>query len=676
MNTAGESLLSLSHHISELTKRNSCERHNSGRSRMSHPISDAKSEEERRNAALRNASPFTAIETAALHRDGEQARLIDLVRQRQQHDYDEMSTLAWIQSTVYELWDSLSYNESSTNGRSVNINSHDNGRAVRFDRHEHYADIVNPYREEQAVVIRRKVQMQQNSSTAADKKSDDNDGILTAVNDNSREYEIANTTQRHIIVRTIVFACRQLLRLVQYSIHTIIDRLILSENNSQSSSSANDLQYYTIQFTTRDVTSSFILLYTWMKINAWLKCENEIVSALGLMLTFGIVFRRQLLCVVVEASMESTSSSSRDGMMTAVIQNPQQQITTQRRKEETSIRQTPTVTLQSIPFNNSHSNMINHQQHHQAIQLLQHKYHPNVTHAECQRFYVCVKHKEKEAAQRLESWLKWRSDCGLQLTVDDTDDANDVSSQDGGGDREYSSEFIRQDKTLWNEAARLAIQLDSQKGTITNSSNTLPQIMCSYEEQIYTNSTIQLSNNHTQTKPPRAKDASRIFHILPARIDLTLASAPTYSLACALYLDSRLNRSTTEKITLLCDVRGGRGWANPTPWSLLPFVQSTSSLLGKQYPERLRRFVLFPMPSAAAWIWSAAQKFLDPDTASKVVVVGEEKGRRGMPERMKDYFDEDSLRSVEERRKSLMAPVPVATSGKLSEECVRAMLSC
>ena len=80
------------------------------------------------------------------------------------------------------------------------------------------------------------------------------------------------------------------------------------------------------------------------------------------------------------------------------------------------------------------------------------------------------------------------------------------------------------------------------------------------------------------------------------------------------------------------------------------------------------------MPSAAAWIWSAAQKFLDPDTASKVVVVGEEKGKRGMPERMKDYFDDESLRLVEERRRSLMAPV--AASGKVSEECVRAMLSC
>ena len=56
------------------------------------------------------------------------------------------------------------------------------------------------------------------------------------------------------------------------------------------------------------------------------------------------------------------------------------------------------------------------------------------------------------------------------------------------------------------------------------------------------------------------------------------------------------------------------------------------------------------------------------------MVVGDEKGRRGMPERMNDYFDEESLRLIEERRMLLMAPV--AASGKVSEECARAMLSC
>jgi hypothetical protein len=70
---------------------------------------------------------------------------------------------------------------------------------------------------------------------------------------------------------------------------------------------------------------------------------------------------------------------------------------------------------------------------------------------------------------------------------------------------------------------------------------------------------------------------------------------------------------------------------------MLPFIQCTSSLLGKHYPERLQRFVLFPMPSAAAWIWSAAQKRLDPNTASKVVVVGEEK-KKGLPKKILEFF--------------------------------------
>jgi hypothetical protein len=79
------------------------------------------------------------------------------------------------------------------------------------------------------------------------------------------------------------------------------------------------------------------------------------------------------------------------------------------------------------------------------------------------------------------------------------------------------------------------------------------------------------------------------------------------------------------------------------------------------------------MPNAAAWIWSAAQKCLDPNTASKVVVVGEEK-KRGLPEKMLEFFDEDSLRLVEERRRAFMTPSSIGRN--VSEECVRAMLSC
>ncbi|KAL7495002.1 hypothetical protein ACHAWT_003596 [Skeletonema menzelii] len=160
------------------------------------------------------------------------------------------------------------------------------------------------------------------------------------------------------------------------------------------------------------------------------------------------------------------------------------------------------------------------------------------------------------------------------------------------------------------------------------------------------------------TTPPRCKDGSRIFHLVPARFDLSIATAQVYALAAALYLERLLSRSTTEKVSLICDVRGGRGWANPTPWSLLPFIQATSSLLGRHFPERLKRMVLYPMPSSAVWVWAAAQKFLDADTASKVVVVGLDglsSNNNDMNEELEKFITKKDYLVLEERRRTFFA---------------------
>ncbi|KAL7465262.1 hypothetical protein ACHAXS_005607 [Conticribra weissflogii] len=191
----------------------------------------------------------------------------------------------------------------------------------------------------------------------------------------------------------------------------------------------------------------------------------------------------------------------------------------------------------------------------------------------------------------------------------------------------------------------------------------LPQILCSYECHIHPgNANHHISSTHptststsTSTSTPaatdnstkpRCKDGTRILHILPARLDLSLAAAPTYSLAAALYLDSLLRRTDAERLTLVCDVRGGRGWTNPTPMSTFPFIRSTSSLLGQHYPERLERMILFPMPKAAMWVWGAAQKCLDPNTASKVVVCSEVK------EVEEGFLEEGVMDLLEGRRRS------------------------
>ena len=338
-----------------------------------------------------------------------------------------------------------------------------------------------------------------------------------------------------------------------------------------------------------------------------------------------------------------------------------------------------------------------------VIERLQ-KCHPNATDAECIRFYRCTKLNEDAASTRLREWFDWRLEHGLMVSIEDNDaGAKETTTAS------YDDHFKKEDEQLWDEAAKKAIQFI---GGGKNSDVKLPQLICSYsanygvvqpnsdaaaaaaatistptvsmiksihsgqlpldsqEEEGNEASLTQSDDNNNgkggssssskkkkpTTPSPQCKDGSRIFHLVPARLDLTLASAQVYALASALYLDQRLSRHTTEKISLICDVRGGNGWANPTPWSLLPFIRATSSLLGQHFPERLKRFVLFPMPSSAVWIWSTAKKFVDVDTASKVVVVGLVGASGNANDTVNDELDEfitkKDLGILEERRRS------------------------
>jgi hypothetical protein len=339
-----------------------------------------------------------------------------------------------------------------------------------------------------------------------------------------------------------------------------------------------------------------------------------------------------------------------------------------------------------------------------VIERLQ-KCHPDATDAECIRFYRCTKLDEDAASTRLREWFDWRREHGLEVSLDDNAAGAKTTTTS------YDDDFKKEDEQLWDEAAKKAIQFI---GGGKNSDVKLPQLICSYsanygvvqpnsdaaaaaaatistltvsmvksihsgqlpldsqEEEGNEVSTAKSDDNNNgkggslsskkkkpTTPPPQCKDGSRIFHLVPARLDLTLASAQVYALASALYLDNRLSRHTTEKISLICDVRGGNGWANPTPWSLLPFIRATSSLLGQHFPERLKRFVLFPMPSSAVWIWSTAKKFVDVDTASKVVVVGLVGASGNANDTVNDELDEfitkKDLGILEERRRSFFA---------------------
>ncbi len=66
---------------------------------------------------------------------------------------------------------------------------------------------------------------------------------------------------------------------------------------------------------------------------------------------------------------------------------------------------------------------------------------------------------------------------------------------------------------------------------------------------------------------------------------------------------------------------------------------------------------MFPMPKSAAWVWSAAQKCLDPNTASKVVVVSSADSSGSLPEELVEYVNEESLKVLEKRRRSFFVGI-------------------
>ena len=592
------------------------------------------------NESNPNNPPLLLPPQAGLHRDGEQARIVELVRQRQLQQQSEESTLQWLEESFYqnyksmeEFWASmLAYGGLSDDFARGQQQHHGHGGHNSTSSSLSNA-VFNPYRD-QSQPIGNKTQL----------NSLNNDSTPPSTNlctiDDSYQPSAKHSRIIRFIIRLTCHVYRQILHASRWYIDIWITRLARLEPLTPypSSSLYSATPVYSLQFSADDILRSSILLWFSM----WYSSYTQMVAApvVAVMCLLGVAVGWKVVGRVY-------SHKKQQQLQTPQLQYLNQSITKKMAEISTSTEK---------------------QSHIEAVKRLQEK-HPNATQAECQRFLICVKHKEDEASQRLEAFLKWRFDCGLKVSVDE--DRSSGVAKNAMGDtikkhrREYGPELISDDEKDWKEAAKMAVAINGDKAV--ESYIILPQIICSYEERKFETDcdahheishdndkqSIQPigSNNDRKQTPPRCKDGTSIFHILPARLDLSLATAPTYALACALYLDRRLSRSTTERLTLFCDVRGGRGWANPTPWSTLPFIQSTSSLLGQHYPERLERLVLFPMPKAAMWIWSAAQKCLDPNTASKVVVVGAA-GEGGLSERLEEYIDEDDLKVLEGRRRS------------------------
>mmetsp|Transcript_12853 Transcript_12853/g.14503 ORF Transcript_12853/g.14503 Transcript_12853/m.14503 type:complete len:458 (+) Transcript_12853:208-1581(+) len=249
-----------------------------------------------------------------------------------------------------------------------------------------------------------------------------------------------------------------------------------------------------------------------------------------------------------------------------------------------------------------------HSLNEEDLQKLENKC-PDVTDAERRRFLFARKGDYDGALSRLKSYVEWRKDCNLDDDEEEelpTSLSSMASENTDDGFMSCVSSTIAQDEMDWKNASRNALKyygVSQFDGT-----NLLPQL-ASMVTCVASDSYLKDTNDE------------RILQFLPAQIDIKIADEAVYALCIALYLDKKLRRNSTEKIAVTIDVRPGHGWKNPPAKALIPFIKKVVSLLEMYFPERLSRSLVFPLPRAAAALWHFVKVFLDPNTASKIVII-------------------------------------------------------
>ena len=195
---------------------------------------------------------------------------------------------------------------------------------------------------------------------------------------------------------------------------------------------------------------------------------------------------------------------------------------------------------------------------------------PESTLAERRRFLKARKGVIKAASAQLGSYIQWR----CQNKID-----------------EFFPSTFTTDEEDWERAARGAMEI-ANTGATPASQRKLPRIVSIYggDEDLVL-----------------CRNGARVVHVLPCQLDTTIAPATTYALALAMYLDRKLDRNHTEKVTVVIDIRSGKGWPNPSSVSLVPFIKLVVGSLNSYFPERLSRCILFPLPTTATLIFNRAK---------------------------------------------------------------------
>ena len=261
---------------------------------------------------------------------------------------------------------------------------------------------------------------------------------------------------------------------------------------------------------------------------------------------------------------------------------------------------------------------------------------PDSTEEERVRFLKARNEVYSDALDQLKLYLEWRKDNKLDLV--DAATSNEYEEDDWFS---CTSSWISDDEWDWNEAVESAFALH-QNVLSFPLSTTMPRLA-------------RLVINEDTGETMLDKDKKRILQLLPAQINPGKVPFEVYITAISIYLDKKLCRHSLEKVTVCVDVRAGRGWTNPPGGSIVPFIKGMINVWERNFPERLNRSIVYPLPMVGTTLARKVIKlFLEPDTANKIVVIRDEENGDSIlvPKRFEEHIAVQTLEVMEKNRVS------------------------
>lgn len=151
----------------------------------------------------------------------------------------------------------------------------------------------------------------------------------------------------------------------------------------------------------------------------------------------------------------------------------------------------------------------------------------------------------------------------------------------------------------------------------------------------------------------KSKSGKRIVQVFSNMIDPDIAPLAFYALVYSIYFYLHLPRNSLEDVVVVADVRKGVGWANTSPYKIMPFMKQAASHM-ELFPRCLSKCHVYPVPSFAKVIWHTIRSFLKEIVVKKVDLHwgSSSKITSAIPQSLEEYFDQNTIKDFERHRRS------------------------